>query len=246
VKSVFFLFSLILAPYSFANFKTEINTGIALQKLKKSNDINIYALTIEHFDKQISIKGPLAEAAYLNKTSSWYVAALEIDIKDSTLGILGRTQFFNENTYVDISTNLQDGNSFQDASLTAGHYLDDFLRISATTSFSKGEGWDEYILFSAKKLFELNNDQNITFEYSTAIEDEAFLEYQSATLTYYPIDFSSLSLGISHDTKERKGTYIDLSAQYYFTMEMEISAGYGFSNHDEVGNFWILSASYRF
>ncbi|WP_170940567.1 putative porin [Pseudoalteromonas sp. NBT06-2] len=248
MKSVLFLFSLILAPYSSANFQTEVNIGVALQKLKESNDINIYGLTLEHFDKILLIKGPLAETAYLNKSSSWYLAGIDLEKTDTTIGILGRTQFINKNTYIELelNTNFKKSDSLQELSLNMGYYLDDYLRVSASTSFSKGNGWNEFILFCARKLFPLTNNQNIAFEYATAIEDEDFLEYQSATLTYYPVDFALLSLGISHNTKERKGTYIDFSTQYYFTTQFEISASFGYTNYDGVGDFWALSTSYRF
>jgi hypothetical protein len=246
VKSAILLTAILLSPYSFANYQTEVNLGIALQNLKQSPDITMYGTTIEHFDEKITYTGPLAETAYLNKTSSWYLAGISFDQIDSTVGILGRTQFINNNTYIEVNTNFEKGHSFQDLSVTAGHYLDDYLRVSASTSFSNGTGWNEFILFTARKLFPLNNEQTIAFEYSTAIEDEDFLEYQSATLTYYPSDFILLSLGISHNTKERNGTYIDLSSQYYFTDQLEVSAGFGYSNQDDVGDFWILSTSYRF
>lgn len=246
MKSALLLAAILLSPYAFANYQTEVNLGIALQSLKQSPDITIYGATIEYFDKKISNKGPLAETAYLNKTSSWYLAGISFDKIDSTVANLGRTQFVNDNTYIEVNTNFEKGNSFQDLSFTTGHYLDNYLRISASTSFSNGTVWNEFILFTAKKLFPLNDEQTIAFEYSTAIEDEDFLEYQSATLTYYPSDFTLLSLGISHNTKERNGTYIDLSTQYYFTTQLEVSVGFGYSNQDGVGDFWILSTSYRF
>jgi len=246
VKSALLLTAILLSPYSFANYQTEVNLGIALQNLKQSPDITIYGATIEHFDEKITHTGPLAETAYLNKTSSWYLAGISFDQIDSTVGILGRTQFINDNTYIEVNTNFEKGHSFQDLSVTAGHYLDDYLSVSASTSFSNGTGWNEFILFTARKLFPLNDEKTIAFEYSTAIENEDFLEYQSATLTYYPSDFILLSLGISHNTKERNGTYIDLSTQYYFTDQLEVSAGFGYSNQDDVGDFWILSTSYRF
>jgi len=246
VKSALLLTTILLSPYSFANYQTEVNFGIALQNLKQSPDINIYGATLEYYDAKLASKGPLAETDYLNKTSSWYLAGIKLDQTDSTVGILGRTQFINDNTYIELNTNFEKGHSFQDLSVTAGHYLDDYLRVSASSSFSKGAGWNEFILFTARKLFPLNNEQNIAFEYSTAIEDEDFLEYQSATLTYYPSDFTLLSLGVSHNTKERNGTYIDLSTQHYFTEQLEVSAGFGYSNQDGVGDFWILSTSYRF
>jgi len=231
---------------SFANYQTEVNIGAALQTLKKAPDINIYGITVDHFDQEIKIKGPLAEAAYLNKTSSWYLSGIELEQTDQSIATLGRTQFISQNTYIQANTYFEKGNSLQDLSITAGHYLDDYLRVSASTSFSNGNGWNEFILFSARKLFPISEEQTIAFEYATAIEDEDFLEYQSATLTYYPSDFTLLSLGVSHNTKERKGTYIDISTQYYFTARFEISAGYGYSNQNGVGDFWILSTSYRF
>jgi len=246
VKFALIFISIFLAPYCLADFQTQLNAGIALQNLKQAQDINIYGVTLEHYDDAISNQGPFAEAAYLNKVSSWYAAVIDLDQDNTTVGILGRTQYINKNTYIEVNTNFEKGDSFEYLSVTGGHYLDDYLRISASTSFSKGTGWNEFILFTARKLFPLNDNQNISFEYSTAIEDEDFLEYQSATLTYYPVDFALLSIGASHNTKERKGTYIDLAAQYYFTTQFEISAGFGYSNNDGVGDFWILSGSYRF
>lgn len=246
VKSAILLTVLFLSPFSFANYQTEVNFGIALQNLKQSPDTTMYGATLAFYDAKLAIKGPLNETAYLNKTSSWYVAGINLEQPDSTIGNLGRTQFINKNTYIELNTNFEKGDSFQDLSFTAGHYLDDYLRVSASTSFSKGTGWNEFILFTARKLFPLNDEQTIAFEYSTAIEDEDFLEYQSATLTYYPSDFTLLSLGVSHNTKERNGTYIDLSTQHYFTDQLEVSAGFGYSNQDGVGDFWILSTSYRF
>jgi hypothetical protein len=251
VKSVFIFASFIISPlfispYAIANFQTEISTAMALQEFDEFDDVKFYGLNFTRFDKALLIKGPLAETVYLNKKSSWFVTSYDTDQNTKLETIIGRTQFINANTYIAIDTNFISGNNFSDLTLSSGHYLDDKLLMSASTSFTRGRGWDEYVLFSARKLFSLDNNHQVAIEYSSAIEDEKFLEYQAMDLSYYPVNFFSLSMNISHDKKAKEGTYISFEAQYFFNMQTELSFGYGKSNQKGVGNTWLISGSYRF
>lgn len=227
-----------------------------------TNDYDGYGLNAQlHLDKVDTSKGPLNEAAFLDKSSfvdlSWSTIDPDVSGADSidTVNVGGR---FVTDKNIIIEASYLDSDEEDDSKLNSaikvgvGTYINDTMDVVASYQSNDADNndYDSYT-FSADLhgLQKLEGETSVAYDAGLAYTDQDGESAYgiSAGADYYLNNALSIGAGVAYLTADDYDeSIIDIRADYFVTPIARVGVAYVSQGQDADGDAMLIDASVRF
>lgn len=217
-----------------------------------TNDFDAYGLNAQlHLDKVDTSKGPLAEAAFLDKSSfldlSWVTSEDDVSGADSedTFGIGGR---FVTGKNIIIEANYTDFEDDSAIKVGVGTYINNNMDV--VVSYQDYDKADlSTLAVDMHGLHKLQGQTALAFDLGLSyldVADEDAYRF-SAGADYYLNNAFSIGAGVAFLTADNyDASTVDIRADYFVTPIARIGVSYESEGEDADGDAVQLNASVRF
>lgn len=257
------LMALLYSPLNFADYQLEFNGGFQSIDLDPAN-VDQYVLSGDfYFDPVDTRKGPLAEAAFLNKASSAGIHYTEVEEKItfpgffvndpilgpifvppqtitadySNVGIQGR--FVQGEIVVEGSIDRGDNDGF---SLAGGTYLND--KTEVLLGISDYDRTDETIFVKAKSFFTTGMNKTLVGNGRVQIHDGDLGVQLGADYYLNKTTSVGAEAGVFFENNTRSSALV--KARHFFNENLSLDAKLGFYDVSETDTLFALGVTGRF
>lgn len=233
----------LISGVAHADFNAELNAAAL-----KADNLDVFVIGGSYyFDRVNTTQGPLAEANFLDKQSSFDVAYTRFDFDDhnSNAWALGGTYVLQgTGLYLNASMVHLNGYSEDAYILGGGYYLSRDWTVSVNTEFDEDLSY-QGVSLGSKKLFNLGGDNFVTLEGEYTNPDEGDDSFAISSDYYLN---RHLSVGLGYEWADRFSDGISSVRSQWFVNEMfAVSAEVAYVDYDEGSDTtYMLGALIRF
>ena len=247
MKKMYYVASLfafgLISGAAHADFNTELNASAL-----KADDLKVFAVGGSYyFDRVQTNKGPLAEATFLDKTSS--VDALftrfDFDNNNQNAWALGGTYVLQgTGMYLDASVMHVNGYSNDTYNFGGGYYLSRDWSVSVDTQFDEDLNY-QGISLGSKKLFGLGSERYVSLEGVYSNPDEGDDSFAVSSDFYFNRFFS---VGVGYEWADKFSDGISsVRSQWFINNQFAVSAEVSYVDYDRGSDTsYLLGATMRF
>jgi predicted porin len=221
------IFSSLALAASFNTFAEDFTSEIGVVFVDGDN-VDTYSLAGRHYFAPVDTsKGPLAEAAFLdrsNEVNLGYIRAETDDFGNASTWVLGgRYQIEDSGLFINASTLQFNGSDAAVYDLGLGYYISNDWTVSIDTAFDDDIEYTGLAL-STKKLLTLGGDRFLNLEATINVPDEGDDSYVVGADYYFT---KNLSVGLDYawaDSFSDGGTVVN--ANWFVTPTTALSLRY--------------------
>ena len=237
-----FAFGLI-SGVAHADFTTELNASVL-----KADDLKVFGLGGSYyFDRVNTNKGPLAEAAFLDKQSSVDAVFTRFDYDGNNLNawaLAGTYVVQGSGLYLNASVAHLNGYSEDIYGFGGGYYLSRDLTVYVDTEFDEDLNYLGMSLGS-KKLFDLGSERYVSLQGVYNNPDEGDDSFALSSDFYLN---RALSVGFGYEWADKFSDGISsVRSQWFVNKQFAVSAEVSYADYDSGSDTsYMLGATMRF